>query len=386
MIDSITTLLKENITGPHAETLIFCIKFFGVALLAITSYYIFRKTEAIAVYFIKKSQTSWDDDILNDRFMRAVSNLMPALVVYYFSPRLLGSTIDSADWIRIASECYINWVIVFISLVLVNNLFNALSKRDQVRAYAIKGVFQMIKLIIICIGIILTISLIINKSPSAILMALGASAAVLVLIFKDPILGFVASVQLTANNMLKKGDWIVMESNGANGEVIDISLTTVKIRNWDNTVTTIPPYALISSSFQNYQPMRHSGGRRINRSILIDANSVRFCTPQEIKLLHEEGWFDENTIDSAGKQVNLQLLRRYLEKYLASHPEVNKDMLSLVRQMEPTSTGLPLQLYCFCIYTDWKEYERVQSDIFDHVYAVIHKFGLKIYQVIGNNH
>ena len=240
----------------------------------------------------------------------------------------------------------------------------------------------MIKLILIGIGIILAISIIINKSPTSILMALGASAAILVIVFKDALLGLVASVQLTANDMLRKGDWIVMDSNGANGEVIDISLTTVKVRNWDNTVTTIPPYALISSSFQNYQPMRHSGGRRINRSILIDANSVSFCTAQEIKTLQEEGWIE--TSDSAQKQINLQLLRCYLENYLATHENVRHDMLSLVRQMEPTPTGLPLQLYCFCNFTDWKEFERVQSEIFDHVYAVIHKFGLRIYQVIGN--
>lgn len=385
MIDSVHSLLQESISGPYAETMIFSIEIIGMVLIAILSYFVFRKIEAFAIHFISKSSTTWDDDLLNDRFLRAVSNIMPALVVYYMSPRLFSSVEGSANWVHIATECYILWTFVFIGLVFVGNLFKALSAREQWQAYAIKGIFQMIKLIIIGIGIILTISIIINKSPSSILMALGASAAILVIIFKDALLGLVASVQLTANDMLKKGDWIVMDSNGANGEVIDISLTTVKVRNWDNTVTTIPPYALISSSFQNYQPMRHSGGRRINRSILIDANSVRFCTPDEINDLQKEGWIDENMVDTAKKQINLQLLRCYLEQYLASHENVRKDMLSLVRQMEPTPTGLPLQLYCFCNYTDWKQFERVQSEIFDHIYAVIHKFGLRIYQVIGNN-
>ena len=385
MLDSINTLLTENISGPYAEALIIGIELIGMALIAIVSYHAFRKVEAIAMHFISKSSTTWDDDLLNDRFLRAVSNLMPALVVYYLSPLVFSSITGSAGWVNVATECYILWTIIFIGLVFVSNLFNALSNRERLKAYAIKGIFQMVKLVLIGIGVIMTISIIIDKSPTSILMALGASAAILVIVFKDALLGLVASVQLTANDMLKKGDWIVMDSSGANGEVIDISLTTVKVRNWDNTVTTIPPYALISTSFQNYQPMRHSGGRRISRSILIDAASVRFCTPEEIADLQKEGWLDSDTFDPEVKQINLQLLRCYLEKYISSREDIRKDMLTLVRQMDPTPTGLPLQLYCFCAYTDWKEYERVQSEIFDHVYAVVPKFGLRIYQIIGQN-
>lgn len=385
MLDSINTLLKENISGPYAEALIIGIELIGMALIAIVSYHAFRKIENIAMHFISKSSTTWDDDLLNDRFLRAVSNLMPALVVYYLSPLVFSSITGSAGWVHVATECYILWTIIFIGLVFVSNLFNALSNRERLKAYAIKGIFQMVKLVLIGIGVIMTISIIIDKSPTSILMALGASAAILVIVFKDALLGLVASVQLTANDMLKKGDWIVMDSSGANGEVIDISLTTVKVRNWDNTVTTIPPYALISTSFQNYQPMRHSGGRRISRSILIDAASVRFCTPEEIADLQKEGWLDSDTFDPEGKQINLQLIRCYLEKYISSREDIRKDMLTLVRQMDPTPTGLPLQLYCFCAYTDWKEYERVQSEVFDHVYAVVPKFGLRIYQIIGQN-
>ena len=385
MLDSINTLLKENISGPYAEALIIGIELIGMALIAIVSYHAFRKIETIAMHFISKSSTTWDDDLLNDRFLRAVSNLMPALVVYYLSPLVFSSITGSAGWVHVATECYILWTIIFIGLVFVSNLFNALSNRERLKAYAIKGIFQMVKLVLIGIGIIMTISIIIDKSPTSILMALGASAAILVIVFKDALLGLVASVQLTANDMLKKGDWIVMDSSGANGEVIDISLTTVKVRNWDNTVTTIPPYALISTSFQNYQPMRHSGGRRISRSILIDAASVRFCTPEEIADLQKEGWLDSDIFDPEVKQINLQLLRCYLEKYISSREDIRKDMLTLVRQMDPTPTGLPLQLYCFCAYTDWKEYERVQSEVFDHVYAVVPKFGLRIYQIIGQN-
>ena len=255
-----------------------------------------------------------------------------------------------------------------------------MSHRKRTQPYAVKGIFQMLKLVMIGIGIIIGISILIGKEPIAILTALGASAAILMLVFKDTILGLVASVQLTANKMLHKGDWIVAEKHGANGEVEDVSLTTVKVRNWDNSISTIPPYALISDSFRNYQPMRRSGGRRVERSIYIDAESIRFCTEAELLELDRRGWLENIPVDRAARQVNLTLLRRYLEKYIARHKDVNPDMLHMVRQMQPTPSGLPLQLYFFTHRTGWKDFEHVQADIFDHVYAVIQEFGLRIFQ------
>ena len=189
-----------------------------------------------------------------------------------------------------------------------------------------------------------------------------------------------ASVQLTANNMLHRGDWIEAEKHGANGEVLDVSLTTVKVRNWDNSVTTVPPYSLISESFRNYEPMRVSGGRRVDRSVYIDINSVRFCTADELRELSEEGWLDGIGIEDARREVNLRLLRRYLEHYLSTNPLVNTEMLHMVRQLDPTQSGVPLQLYFFTRTTEWHEYENAQGDIFDHVYAIVSRFGLRIYQ------
>ena len=201
------------------------------------------------------------------------------------------------------------------------------------------------------------------------------------LVFKDTILGLVASVQLTSNRMLHRGDWVVVDSHGANGEVEDISLTTVKVRNWDNSITTIPPYSLISESFRNYQPMRDSGGRRVDRAVLIDVNSIRFCTPAELQTLAEQGFLEQD--DAAGNDhhvVNLQLLSAYLDRYIARHPLVNPDMLHMVRQMEPTDAGIPLQLYFFTRTVQWKQFEHDKDVILNHVYAVVQQFGLRIFQ------
>ena len=238
----------------------------------------------------------------------------------------------------------------------------------------------MLKLIIIGVGVIIGVSILIGRSPVTIITALGASAAILMLVFKDTIMGLVASVQLTANNMLHRGDWIEAPKHGANGEVLDVSLTTVKVRNWDNTVTTVPPYSLVSESFKNYEPMRTSGGRRVDRAIYIDANTVRFCPADELASLEAEGWLEGLDIDTASRFVNLRLLRNYLEHYLATNELVNPDLLHMVRQLDPTPSGLPLQLYFFTRSTVWQEYENAQSDIFDHVYAVISRFGLRIFQ------
>lgn len=246
--------------------------------------------------------------------------------------------------------------------------------------YAVKGIFQMLKLLVVGVGVIIAVSLMIGKEPGVILTALGASAAVLMLVFKDTILGLVASVQLTANKMLRKGDWIVADKYGANGEVEDVSLTTVKVRNWDNSISTIPPYALVSESFRNYQPMRIAGGRRVDRSLYIDMSSVRFCNEDELRELESRGWLEGVPLDRAARQVNLTLFRRYLEKYISLNKDVNQTMLHMVRQMDPTQSGLPLQLYFFVKKTGWKDFEHIQADIFDHVYAVIGVFGLRVFQ------
>lgn len=378
----IKSFLLDHFPGEYGHLAVTAILMTGIAALAIIAYYLTKFILYLLQFLIEKSPTTWDDEMLNHRLMKGISQLAPALVVNKLLPAFFtkadGETIT---WIKTLTSFYILWAIIIIVSRLIGNLYNAFHRRDNLRPYAVKGIFQMVRLIVYGIGIIIGISILIGKEPIVILTALGASAAVLMLIFKDTILGLVASVQLTANKMLHRGDWIIADSHKANGEVEDISLTTVKVRNWDNSITTIPPYALISESFRNYQPMRRAGGRRVDRSIFIDVNTVRFLTPEETARLAEEGWLSGlDDIAQADKIINLALLRKYLEHFLTHHPEVNTDMLLMIRQMEPTPSGLPLQLYFFTNATEWKAFERVQSDIFDHVYATAGRFGLRIFQ------
>lgn len=379
MFSTILDFLETYVGAPYGSALPELIILIGIAGLSVASYYVSTWLLGIASKVISHTRTTWDDDLLNARMLRAISQLAPAIIVKWL---LTGFFADgqSYGWLTTLTTLYILAAIVGIFIILISNLYNAFLKRSKLRAYAIKGVFQMVQLLLICIAVILAVSIIIGRSPVAVLTALGASAAVLMLVFKDTILGLVASVQLTANNMIKRGDWIVCDKHDANGEVVDISLTTIKVRNWDNSVTTIPPYSLISESFRNYDPMVNSGARRVERSILIDANTVRFCTPEELAKLSEQGWLEGLDLDAAKKQVNLHLLRRYLEHSLASDPRINTSATLMVRQMPPTAAGLPLNLYFFTRTTEWKQFEHIQSDIFDHVYATIGQFGLKVFQ------
>ncbi len=382
MFREIKSFLLQNIDcGAYSHLVTMAIILLGIAAAAALSYYICKAMLYMAEWVIEKSPTKWDDDLLDRHLMRGISQLAPALLVNWLLPALFSAREQhEVQWVSDLTSLYILWVIVRILNIFLGNVYQAFYKRKKFRPYAVKGIFQMLKLVVIAFGIVITVSILLDKQPMVILTALGASAAVLMLVFKDTILGLVASVQLTANKMLHRGDWIVMKRHDVNGEVLDVSLTTVKIRNWDNSVTTIPPYVLVSDSFSNYQPMRQSGGRRVDRSIYIDVNTVGFCTEERIESLRASGRLDGISDISASEMVNLSLFRNYLERWLASHPDVNEDMLLMVRQMDPTQAGLPLQLYFFLRATEWKEFERLQSDIFDHVYAVIREFGLAIFQ------
>ena len=380
MFETIREYLAEHITCAGAPTIIGLLLLVATGVLAFAAYYVVKKLLEIVERIIYHSPTDWDDDLFNMRLLKAVSQLAPAIMVRWALPGFFGSDPKSFYWLSAVTSLYIVWAAVRIVTIFIGNTYSALAARPRYKFYAIKGIFQMLKLIIIGVGVIIGVSILIGRSPVTIITALGASAAILMLVFKDTIMGLVASVQLTANNMLHRGDWIEAPKHGANGEVLDVSLTTVKVRNWDNTVTTVPPYSLVSESFKNYEPMRTSGGRRVDRAIYIDANTVRFCTADELASLEAEGWLEGLDIDTASRVVNLRLLRNYLEHSLATNELVNPDLLHMVRQLDPTPSGLPLQLYFFTRSTVWQEYENAQSDIFDHVYAVISRFGLRIFQ------
>jgi miniconductance mechanosensitive channel len=283
-------------------------------------------------------------------------------------------------WTIKLTNVYIVWAVWFLVNRLAKSLYDKLVEDNHIEEHSSKGLLQMVQIIITCITAIIAVSILCGRSPGAIVTALGATSAVLMLVFKDTILGLVAGVQLSANNMLKKGDWIVVDKAGANGEVEDISLTTVKVRNWDESITTISPYVLFSESFQNYANMRELGARRVMRSLLLDANSVRFLTADELSALHADGFISDAECAESARSVNLQLVRHHLERMLLAHPNVRTDMRMMVRQLQPTAQGLPLELFFFVDITEWEPFEALQSDIFDHVYAIINRFGLKLYQ------
>lgn len=378
MFQQFSEFLAMNITGAGSGVIIGVILLTGIALAAVIGYFLTKWTLELFEKLISRTKTKWDDDLLNPLMLRAISQLTPAIVVNWLLPGLFGTSVSAIKWLTALTSLYILWAAVRIVTIFFDNLYNAFLHRRRFRAYAVKGIFDTFKLIAICIGVIVGLSIIIGKSPVVIITALGASAAVLLLIFQDSILGLVASVQFTANKLMTRGDWIEDKSHDINGEVIEVSLTAVKVRNWDNSVSTVHPYALMKGSFRNYQPMRRSGGRRVDRSIFIDLNTVRFLTADELTPLRDEGFITDE--EMSARQVNLKLLRSYLERYLVNHDNVRHDMTTMVRQLEPTTSGLPLQLYFFVDNVAWEAYEALASDIFDHVYAVVSLFGLHMFQ------
>lgn len=360
----------------------------AIALLAVVSYYVCVHVLTPLVHLITlRTKTQWDDDLLNHHVLSAISQLAPALTVAWLLPSVAQGHADWTRWLTKLTDFYIVGVSVKLVNVFLQNLYIGFERRDMFRQHNLSVLLQAVKLIMILIGIIIGLSILFDRSPLAVLTAFGASAAVLMLVFRDTIMGFVAGVQLSANGMLTKGDWIISEKAKANGEVIDVKLTTVKVRNWDNSVTTIPPYTLISDSFQNYQNMRRAGARRVARSINLDLDTIGFLTPAQIQNLQERGMLEGLPEAKAGQTVNVSLLRHYLEYYLAHHPDIrlrdksNPAIFMMVRQLQPTPQGLPLELYFFTSRTNWKKFEHLQSDIFCHVYAVLPLFGLRMYQM-----
>ena len=381
-MEQLREFLTEHLPWPLAREIALLAV---IAAIAIVSYFIMDYAMRKVKEIVEDTETKIDDILLDASMRKALSCLVPALIVNYFLPQLYDNSTTLHQWIKTFTALYVLTAVIYVCIVLVKNLYHLMEDTEKTRRYAVKGIFQMVRLIIICIGVIIGLSMLLGREPTAIVTAIGASAAVLMLVFKDTIMGLVASVQLSANNMLRKGDWLVCDSHGINGTVTDVSLTTVKVLNWDNSISTIPPYTLITDSFRNYRNMRDMGGRRVERSILIDLNTVRFLEPDEIERLRSRGRLEGLGDIDARKMVNLHLLRLYLDNFIRHDRRVNSSMLFMVRQMQPTAQGLPLQLYFFTKVTAWREFEQVQSDIFDHVYAIVNEFGLRMFQTLAGS-
>ena len=276
--------------------------------------------------------------------------------------------------------------LIMIGLLVANSLLTAFleiySKSEKNRNHPLKALVQGMQVVLFFVGGIVMVGVLIDKSPTALLTGLGASAAVLMLIFKDSILGFVAGVQLTQNNMVRLGDWIQMPDGSANGTVEEITLNTVKVRNWDNTITMIPPYTLVSSPFKNWRGMTESGGRRVDKMIRLDMDSLEIMTPDMIADLKKSLPLMRDYTTPEGEQpTNSQLYRIYIEKYLRNHPVVAQNLDLIIAQREPSEFGLPIEVYFFLTDKVWNEYEKIQSDIFDHLLSMASEFGLKLYQL-----
>lgn len=353
----------------------------AILLISYLTTLVFRHLIMPAVRKITaRTKATWDDYLFNDKMMTSFCRMIPPIIWYILLPFAFN---DSSAYLlqillKISLICLIITSLMLIKCFL-DSLYEISSEHEALKNRPLKGIYQMINLVAIGIGIILIISILIDQNATAILTGLGASAAILMLIFKDSILGLVAGVQLSANDMLRPGDWITMTKYGADGYVLEVSLTTVKVQNFDKTITTIPPYALVSDSFQNWRGMRESGGRRIKRSLFIDMTTVHFCTPEEVARFTEKGWISVPA-ESSEPPVNLHVFREYALKYISSHPDVNHNLMQMVRQLQPTTEGIPVEVYCFSNTPDWIPYETLQGELFDHLIAIVPEFGLHIFQ------
>lgn len=349
---------------------------------------------------VEKSKSNWDDYLIEHKVIAAIAHIVPVFIVFHFLPIVF---VDFPKLILFFDRLE-HVLIILVCMIVIFRLLNTLkSILDEFKSFADKPIESFIQLAKIIIGILLGVfilSILVNKSIAYFFGAFGAMSAVLILVFKDSILGFIASIQLSANDMIKKGDWVQMDKYGADGNVEEINLTTVKIKNWDKTLTTVPTYAFISDSFKNWRGMEETGARRIARSILINQNSVKFATPEmiesfkkihilkgyieekekELKEYNEQQNIDTSHVSNGRRLTNIGTFRAYLTRYLKNHPKIDKSQTLIVRQMQPTENGLPIQIYAFSSDIAWVNYEAIQSDIFDHTMAVAPQFGLEIFQ------
>ena len=368
-----------------------------IALLSILANFIAKRVVLqIITYYVKNNRYTWDNYMLERKVFHKLSHIVPALIIYFSSS--LFPAYESA--IEKGVAIYLTVVVLMVLSAFLNAVNDIYATFEVSKSRPIRGYLQVLKILFFIVGCILLISNLIGQSPLILLSGIGALSAVIMLIFKDSILGLVAGVQLSTNDMVRVGDWIEMPKYGTDGDVIDISLNTVKVRNWDMTITTIPTYALISDSFKNWRGMQSSGGRRIKRSVYLDMNSIRICDQEmldklrkihfleehiaqkerEIEEYNAEHEIDRSNLVNGRALTNIGLFRTYIQCYLKHHPQIHQGMLCIVRQLQPEESGLPMEIYAFTNDIRWVAYEGAQSDIFDHLLAVAPEFGLRVFQ------
>lgn len=331
--------------------------------------------------YTKRAPHQWNTLLMKRKVVHHLIHVLPGILVYFLLPLAFVRGKEILDFSQKICAVYIIAAILFTINGLLLVMLDVYNAKDKQKSRPMKGFVQVLQVLLFFIGGIIIIAVLLDKSPMTLFAGLGASAAVLMLVFKDSILGFVAGVQLSANDMLRIGDWISLPNDTANGTVEEITLNTVKIRNWDNTISTVPPYTLVNNSFQNWRGMQESGGRRVNKNIYLDMTTLKFCTLDMLDVIRKDVPLMADYQPAEGEvPTNAQLYRIYIERYLRSLPVVNQDLDLIISQKEPTTYGVPVQVYFFSRNKVWKEYERIQSDIFDHLLVMVGKFDLKLYQ------
>ena len=331
--------------------------------------------------YTKRAPHQWNTLLMKRKVVHHLIHVLPGILVYFLLPLAFVRGKEILEFSQKICAVYIIAAILFTINGLLLVMLDVYNAKDKQKSRPMKGFVQVLQVLLFFIGGIIIIAVLLDKSPMTLFAGLGASAAVLMLVFKDSILGFVAGVQLSANDMLRIGDWISLPNDTANGTVEEITLNTVKLRNWDNTISTVPPYTLVNNSFQNWRGMQESGGRRVNKNIYLDMTTLKFCTPDMLDVIRKDVPLMADYQPAEGEvPTNAQLYRIYIERYLRSLPVVNQDLDLIISQKEPTTYGVPVQVYFFSRNKVWKEYERIQSDIFDHLLVMVGKFDLKLYQ------
>ncbi len=375
-----------------------------LVILILVSWLIYWLTRRIVVSSITRiithTKNKRDDILLHHRIFEYLSHLVPILFLYITIPVFLKEDPEVVTVLIDVLGIYLVIIYVLVLNVFLNALHAFYLTLPISKDRPIKGYIQVGQIMVYFTGLMFIISILFDTSVWQLMTGLGAMAAVLMLIFKDTILGFVASLQIAGNDMLKPGDWIEMPSRGADGTVEEITLYTVKVQNWDKTIITIPTYALVSESFKNWRGMEQSPGRRIKRSVYIDVKSIRFCTPEmvgkyrkiqvlkeyierkekEIGEYNKKYNIDDSVLVNGRRMTNIGTFRNYVEEYLKRHPMINQEMTLMVRQLQVTEKGLPIEVYAFCKDKQWFNYEKIQADIFDHIFAVIPEFDLQAFQ------
>lgn len=408
----ITNLLTSwGVSNSYISALSFLISFAIIIFIAYFAHILFKIyiSKRLKKYFEKKG-IIWGQSIIDARLVHRFSHLIPAIIIYASVPLLNASNISLNNTIIRIIQSFMLLYILFACILVFNSVIfiveNLYKKQKGKKRKPIKSYLQVIRIIFYFVSAIVAVSIIINKSPIALFTGLGAMAAILLLVFKDTISGFVASVQLSSYDMVRVGDWVVLPKYGADGDVMEISLNTVKIQNFDKTITTVPTSALLSEGMTNWRGMQESGGRRIKRSLYIDMKTIKFCNNSLLEKLSKLHYLEDyiqkkkeeintynkdqninkkDNIANGRHLTNVGLFRAYVEKYISNHPKIHDKMTLLVRHLQPTEKGLPIEIYIFTNDTNWNRYESIQADIFDHLLSALEEFELNVYQNISGN-